>query len=427
MRRLLPLVTFWLPLAVLLATGRSSYAADPTVTSKRTEVDGRAYTVYEYADPESKTYCVVIPDGLTPVRGLLVNTNYYAGDSREDWRSCHYYREFMHLHGFALVAAGGTCPHAAAYKGFLKTLRAVGGTSEHPELVHAPYVAVGFSAGGGFASTLMTMSPEKTIAVGILGARYNFDVFTRPGGPPGPLNSHLGIPSILITGEKEKLNDDAADGRQKVDEVFLPHRPKGGQLAWLERQGIGHEYDTNRQDLLVMPVLDLAVRTRYPADGDVTKGPVALRPIDSSTGWIADHATWKSGLTKITPAGEFKGELGQSSWLQNEDIAFIYRAYSTYDPPLSITSPERCGPGTPPVDAGSDVSITVDASRFARWKKLSLYDGAKKLGTITAGPTTFTATQLTPGYHVFSVLGIDAEGTSRSSDPVMVVVRAPRP
>ena len=33
--------------------------------------------------------------------------------------------------------------------------------------------------------------------------------------------------------------------------------------------------------------------------------------------------------------------------------------------------------------------------------------------------------KLTPGYHVFSVLGTDAAGTVRTSDPVMVIVRRP--
>jgi hypothetical protein len=393
------------------------------VTSKVVTVDTREYTVYEFTDPDSKTYCVVIPEGLKTVRGLLVNSNYYAGDSRGDWTFCHYYREFMHLHGFALVAAAGTCPHASAFKGFRKSLQAISVDSGHPELVHAPYVAVGFSAGGGFASTLMTYDPERTIAIGIYGARYNFDVFTRPGGPAGPFAVHLGIPSVLITGEMEKLNDPGVDGRYKVDEVFVPHRPKGAQLAWLERQGIGHEYEENRQDLLAMPLMDLAVRSRYPKDGDVSKGPVKLLSIDPSTGWVADNTTWKSGLTRIVPAREFKGDLGHSSWLQNEDIAFIYRAYATHNNPLTITSPGPCGPGTPPLDPGSDVTITVDASRFPNWIKLEFYDGAKELGTVTEAPAQFTATNLSPGYHVFSVLGTDAEGTVRTSDPVMVVVR----
>ena len=38
-----------------------------------------------------------------------------------------------------------------------------------------------------------------------------------------------------------------------------------------------------------MPLWDLAVRTRYPKDGDVTKGPIKLLDIDSSTGWWPQH------------------------------------------------------------------------------------------------------------------------------------------
>ena len=211
----------------------------------------------------------------------------------------------------------------------------------------------------------------------------------------------------------------------KFEEVFLPNRPLGGQLAWMERQGIGHEYAENRQDLLVMPLLDLAVRTRYPKDGDPTKGSIKLLSIDPATGWVADNTTWKSGLTRIVPATQFKGDLGHSSWLQNEGIAFIYRAYATYNNPLIITSPGPCGPGTPALAAGSNVPITVNAREFPDWKKLVFHDGAKKLAEITQGPTQFTATNLTPGYHVFSVLGTDAQETVRSSDPVMVIVRAP--
>ena len=87
-----------------------------------------------------------------------------------------------------------------------------------------------------------------------------------------------------------------------VDEVFVPYRPMGGKLAWIGVQGHGHQYNENRQDLLTMPLLDAAVRARYPKDGDVTKGPVKLLRIDPSTGWIADNTTWKSGLTYIVPA-----------------------------------------------------------------------------------------------------------------------------
>src|SRR6516162_4223146 len=111
-------------------------------------------------------------------------------------------------------------------------------------------------------------------------------------------------------------------------------------------EGVGHEFAG--QEVLAMPILDAAVRLRYPADGDVREGPVKLKPVDPKSGWIAANTTWKSGLTAITPAKEFKGDLAKSSWLLNEDVAFIYRAYATYSRPLKITSPD-------PMSARSEV------------------------------------------------------------------------
>ena len=415
------LVTF--PL-VTLALSALAQAA-PSVTSSGVTVSTRKYAVYDCADPATKKFCVVIPEGLKTVRGLLVQCNYAGGDSRKDWTFCTYYREFMHLHDFALVASAGDIPHVRAFKAFRDCLQLVSEASKHPELVNAPYAAVGFSSGGGFASTLMTHDSDRTIAAGIIEARYNFDVFTRPGGPAGPTPATLAIPSVLFSGGKHNAPEIQAGVFKMVDDVFVPYRPKGAEFAWMVLPGYGHEYAENRQDLLIMPLMDLAVRTRYPKDGDPTKGPIKLISIDPATGWVADNTTWKSGLTKIVPAGEFRGDLGHSSWLQNEDIAFIYRAYATYNNPLTITSPGPCGPGTPSVDPGSNVPIIVNASGFPNWRKLEFYDGAKKLETVTAEPTRFTAKNLTPGYHVFSVLGTGAKGDIRSSDPVMVVVHRP--
>ncbi len=78
---------------------------------------------------------------------------------------------------------------------------------------------------------------------------------------------------------------------------------------------------------------------------------------------------------------------------------------------------------TPVQAAGSHIAIQVNASRFPGWKRLEFYDGATLLGIVTSGAAQFKATNLTPGFHTFSVLGTDAQGTVRSSNPVMVVVR----
>jgi len=374
--------------------------ATPAVTSSVVTVGSDRYLVYNYDDLATRDYTVVIPEGLKTVRGLLVHGCYAGGDSRQDWTICEYYRQFMHLHDFAYVGCTGTvgspnsappppaedtarARHHGIFLGFQDSMKVFATATRHPELVNAPYVGVGFSAGGGFALNLMAFAPEKTIASVSYCSPYNFK---RRVTPPVS-DALLSVPSISITGEEEGFNAplapnvDPSTGPARIDEVFVPYRPKGGEYAWLERQGLGHAYDANRQDVLGMPLLHAAVRARYPKDGDVTKGTIRLLSIDPATGWIADNTTWKSGLTKIYPAKEFKGDLGHSSWLQNEDLAFIYRAYSTYDKPLTITSPGDCWPTMPALDPGASVPIIVDATRFPGWKTIAFYDGAKKKET----------------------------------------------
>ncbi len=412
----------------------------PAVTSSAVTVGSDQYLVYDYDDLLTRNYTVVIPEGLKTVRGLLVNGCYSGGDSRQDWTICEYYRQFMHLHDFAFVGSTSTAGspgrvlrtddtprarHHGVFQAFQESVQVIATVSEHPELVNAPYVGVGFSAGGGFALNVMAFAPDKTIAAVSYSSPYNFKRRITP--PPSDVLLH--VPSLCITGEEEGFNvpdpnTEPSMGKATIDEVLVPYRPQGAEYGWLERKGLGHAYDENRQDVLGMPLLDAAVRARYPKDGDVTKGPIKLLPLDPSIGWIADNTTWKSGLTKIYPAQDFQGDLGHSSWLQNEDLAFIYRAYSTYHQPLTITSPGNCWPTMPALDPGASVPIVVDASKLPTWKTMAFYDGAKKLAEITQGPPQFTAMNLTPGYHVFSVLGTDAAGTVHTSDPKMVIVRA---
>src|SRR5262249_17824694 len=143
------------------------------------------------------------------------------------------------------------------------------------------------------------------------------------------------------------------------------------------------------------------------------------------TGWVADNTTWKSGLTKIAAAKDFKGDVAKSSWLLNEDLAFVYRSYSTFDRPLKITSPDPMSARGDVWEAGSSVTIVVDDSKFAGWRKLELYDGATKVGELAKGPSKFTVKDLKAGSHAFSALGTDGKGTIRPSNPVLVVVRKP--
>ena len=135
--------------------------ARPTVTSQVVTVGSDRYLVCNYDDLATRNYTVVIPEGLKTVRGLLVHGCYSGGDSRSDWTICEYYRQFMHLHGFAFVGCTSTAGsprsvpktddtpsarHRGIFQAFEDSMHVIATASQHPELVNAPYVGVGFSA-----------------------------------------------------------------------------------------------------------------------------------------------------------------------------------------------------------------------------------------------------------------------------------------
>ena len=354
---------------------------------------------------------LTIPADLTTVRGILLVSNGAGGDTREGYKEV-WYEAFIRWHDFAFLGAKGFTSHTQSVQVLRHALKQIAQDSRHPELVNVPYAATGFSAGGGFAARLLVELPERVIASVPVCSRLNFTGVT-------PNAANLATPACIISGELEKGFPSI------VEPVLAAHRPKGGLFGWMTVQGAGHT--RIGQEVLAMPLLDTCVRLRYPKDGNVRTGPLKLKPIAAESGWLADNTTWKSGLTRIAPATGFRGDLGATSWLPSEDIAFIYRAYATYDPALTIIAPQSSWPQPGWNrqrfwEPGSDVALVVDDTQFPHWRKLEFYDGARKLGEIGSGSPQLMARKLPAGYHVFSVLGTDEQGKLRTSNPVLVIV-----
>lgn len=373
------------------------------------------YIIHDHAQREHK-FRLVIPDNLDVVRGILVVGPYSGGDSR-DYHQQAWYREFLKLHGFAFL--GATNYYLHDYSVMRDAIKHFSIATGHPELVNAPYAATGFSAGGGYTRKLMWAEPEKVIAGVVVGSTMKL------GGKL--TDDHRRVPMCVINGENEREPGEGPGMAKHLEPVLAEQRLKGALWSWMAVKGVGHEFAG--QEVLSMPILDAAVRMRYPADGDTRKGPVRLKPIGLDSGWIADNTTWSGGLTAIVPVRDFKGDVSKSSWLLNEDVAFIYRAYSTLDRPLKITSPDPMNARSEVLDIGGSVTITVDSSGFAGWEKMELFDGAQKVDSASrstmppGGVIKFTIKDLKKGYHVFSVIGTCVNEKARPSNPVLVVVR----
>src|SRR5262249_40886760 len=156
------------------------------------------------------------------------------------------YREFMHLHDFAFLGAQSFSSHVENFRVMQNALKQIAADSRHPELVHAPYVATGFSAGGGLASRLLVQDPGKVIPPVIVGSRLNLTGIT-------PTVAHLGTPACIINGEHEHEKGEAGGMANVVAPVLAAYRPKGALWGWMAVPGIGHERDA--QEVLAMPML----------------------------------------------------------------------------------------------------------------------------------------------------------------------------
>ena len=124
---------------------------------------------------------------------------------------------------------------------------------------------------------------------------------------------------------------------------------------------------------------------------------------------------------------------GRQVVLLDRRTAFLCVAvlFATWPPPtqadqrplaVRVVSPQMNA------DVGADPTIVLAAKADAQGDgiaKVEFFDGARQLGEITEGRPQFTATDLTPGFHVFSVLGTDPNGDIQTSNPVLVVVRRP--
>jgi len=224
--------------------------------------------------------------------------------------------------------------------------------------------------------------------------------------------SALEVPVCMFSGALEDTMN------ALLVEAMQTHRPRGAHFAWAMVEGQGHA-ETD-QATLAIPFLDHCIRLRYPPEADPRAGPVALKSLDLSSGWLADNTTWQSGLTQIAPYSDPGDAAATTSWLPDEDIAFLYRAYATFAPALKLTNPPSGAVWV--VQPGADLTIAVDASGLPGWRALALYDGAQKLAEVATGPASFAVADLQPGVHAYWAMGTDAQGTQRAARPALVIV-----
>ena len=356
--------------------------------------------IFNYTS-DSRATRLWIPPDLDTVRGILIYGNGAGGDSRNEVNQ-PWNQAFAQTHGFAMIAtsmwgnlSGSEINIWDSHLANLATL------SSHPELVNAPWAPIGFSNGGQMSYGFNALRPEKTIAfITNKGCCYNI---------LEPSAAALKTPGILIAGEL-----DTAVRRTNIKGLFDTNRPRGAMWSWVEQQGEAH---SGRADALILPFMAEAIRLRYPAGQLPTAASgVTLNPVSESSGWLADQSTWKSGLTQVAAYDDYPGARQAAGWLLNENVASVYRAFSTYNRDAKLSFDMRVEREAWGGETGEPLTLKLNLAAAADWTELTLYNYAQPLLGLT--PATSPGSLLTlsvpiprAGGYAFSALITHADGS----------------
>jgi dienelactone hydrolase len=382
--------------------------------------DALAQTTYFNHNESGRLTRLWVPNGVDTVRGILVFGNGAGGDSTSAAQSAIYQR-FGDLHNFAVVGTGFWANFSDPNELIIwnNHLAALATASGHPELIHAPLAPIGLSNGGQMSYGFNALRPEKVIAfITNKGCCYNDRL---------PSEAALQTPGLLIAGELDtQVRRDSIRGR------FNDNRPRGALWSWVEEENTGH---ARTDDEIVLPFMAEAIRLRYPSgERPTATSGVTLHALADEDGWLADQSTWMSGLVKTASYADYVGDKSTAGWLLNEDMAQLYRAFATYDKPVSIQFPSS------PVLLGESLSanlpvtlnVQVNTSAMVDWTKVELFDYAQEIGEVLAGAapssTAIISATLSAGdVHALTALVTGADGVTIRTTNIVTILTAPLP
>jgi hypothetical protein len=263
------------------------------------------------------------------------------------------------------------------------------------------------------------LRPEKVIAfITNKGCCYNNRL---------PSEAALRTPGLLIAGEL-----DTQVRRDSIRGLFNDNRPRGALWSWVEEENTGH---ARTDDEIVLPFMAEAIRLRYPSGElpSATAG-VSLNALNEEDGWLADQSTWMSGLVKVASYDEYVGDKSKAGWLLNDNMAQLYRAFASYDKPVSIQFPSA------PLLLGESLSaglplalnVRVNTSGMVDWTKVELFDHAQEIGEVLASGVPAStaivpATLSAGGLHALTALVTGADGSTVRTTNIVTVLTAPVP
>ena len=426
-----------------------------TVPSSLLTIQNKASVVYNINDNiDGSTYRVSLPPGTDPIRGILFWWPGTGGDDRH-FTTDPNFRKIADQWRFAVVSPKGnydSTPNSVQFSqpklGFLfDRLSQIAKTTGRPEIVNAPFVLSGMSAGAYSTSLSLCIWPERTIAaIAQEGwTDFPYSVF-YPGFTTIPALAQE-IPALNLGGQLE--------GTQSPPSVIFPamngYRARGltrsaVAMCW----GRGHTFSNTgaAYNSVALYWLDqvMAAGRYLPAQAPTVNTAPVLGSLAIANGWWgARNCTNTKGASNfyelsggssrylnIGPDATFTGVKDISnalvdSWLPTESAARAYRAFVSL-PTITFSAPAQFTSGL----TGVTTTLSISENGFGTGlTKVEFYDGNTKIGEDTTSPYALSWTPTATGARSITAIASDANGPKYTAftlflafDPVAPTITA---
>jgi hypothetical protein len=264
-----------------------------------------------------------VPEGTTPLRGVLVLIPGRHGDGRgmaeqKPWQ------DLATQTGFALIGCQFSDGDPFLYqqdeagevaKAIDTAVSQLALLSKHPELENAPLAFWGTSAGSNVSARYCALNPKRVVA------------FASSKGTSGPRETSqeaYEIPMFFALGAKDKP-EWLAESKTNLEKGTQ----KGAPWTVALSQSEGHEVGESLQP--IYPFFKAAIEMRLAVSGGQKASRplgnkkaawVKLQKIDPKQGWLGNPDTYEVARFK-----DFKGAKSSAVWFCNEEVANAWKSY----------------------------------------------------------------------------------------------------
>jgi len=358
-----------------------------------------------------------IPADTKPLRGLYVHAAHYRIKADDRWAEASRAIGFGHI-ALNINLKLNNRPKKLR-KGLDDALKEFAAKTGRSELSHLPMIGVGHSAGGMVVPVLLA-SPERAITTCVSCGWITDPKKLKPADKSVPMLFTLGaIP-------------DAFKMLPGIESRFIPARSDG--LAWGLALQWGCAHDFANSAALFIPWSQAIAAMRLPKYPPRSGGPVKLRNVKLSDGWLGQSPKIKTNLAVVARYNEYKGDKTKAVWLPNRSVAMVWRAMQSNDPPIILQASSGDGSAKLPkanpkserqmtIPPGGSIILQATIRRGFGVSKLEYYDGDRLIGQATKAPWRVDWTQAPAGPRAVWAMWTSSDGKKGVSNPALILVR----